>query len=62
MDMKVLADTLEAILIETIEPRQNRKQGDTFSGIEYLQQESPEIKRKMKEEFIREIADKCGNF
>jgi len=53
-----LDNIFEAILIESIEPRQNRKQGNLFSGIEYLQQESPEIKRKMKEDLIREITDK----
>jgi len=53
-----LGDVLEAILIESIEPRQNRKQGNLFAGIEYLQQEAPEIKRKMKEQIIRELTDK----
>lgn len=53
-----LGNILEAILIESIEPRQNRKQGNLFSGIEYLQQEAPEIKKKMKEELIRELTDK----
>lgn len=53
-----LGNLLEAILIESIEPRQNRKQGNLFSGIEYLQQESPEIKKRKKEELIRELTDK----
>ncbi|MCK4307418.1 hypothetical protein KAW50_04225 [candidate division WOR-3 bacterium] len=53
-----LADTLESILIESIEPRQNRKQGNTFSGIEYLQKESPEIKKQKKEQLIKELTDK----
>lgn len=51
-------DILEAILIESIEPRQNRKQGNLFTGIEYLQQEAPEIKKRMKEQLIRELTDK----
>jgi len=51
-------DILEAILIESIEPRQNRKQGNLFYGIEYLQQEAPEIKKRMKEQLIRELTDK----
>lgn len=55
IDIQVLANTLEAILIESIEPRQNRKQGDTFFGIEYLQKESPEIKKKKGEELLREL-------
>ena len=44
-----LGDILEAILIESIEPRQNRKQGNLFFGLEYLQQEAPEIKKRLKE-------------
>ncbi len=48
----------EAILIESIEPRQNRKQGNLFYGIEYLQKESPEIKKQKKEKLIRELTDK----
>jgi hypothetical protein len=53
-----LGDILEAILIESIEPRQNRKQGNLFFGLEYLQQEAPEIKKKLKEQIIRELTDK----
>lgn len=55
---KNLGDILEAILIESIEPRQNRKQGNLFSGLEYLQQEAPEIKKRMKEQLLRELTDK----
>ena len=51
-------DILEAILIESIEPRQNRKQGNLFYGIEYLQQEAPEIIKKKKEQWFRELAAK----
>ncbi len=53
-----LGDILEAILIESIEPRQNRKQGNLFYGHEYLQQEAPEIKKKLKEQIIKELTDK----
>lgn len=58
LSVQDLGNILEAILIESIEPRQNRKQGNLFSGIEYLQQESPEIKKKMKEDLFREMTDK----
>ncbi|HEY5326100.1 MAG TPA: HTH domain-containing protein [Mucilaginibacter sp.] len=58
LDIQVLADILESILIESVEPRQNRKQGNTLSGMEYLQQESAEIKKKKKEELIRELTDR----
>lgn len=53
-----LGDILEAILIESIEPRQNRKQGNSVAGIEFLQQEAPEIKKKLKEQMIKELTDK----
>jgi len=40
---------LEAILIEALKPRQNRKRGDDLSAVEYIQQEDPEIqKRRVK--------------
>ena len=38
----ILIETLEAILIETLEPPQNRKRGDQFSATEYLQIQDPE--------------------
>jgi HB1/ASXL restriction endonuclease-like protein with HTH domain len=58
MSIKDFGDILEAILIESIEPRQNRKQGNQFSGIEFLQKEAPEIKKRMKEQIIRELTEK----
>ncbi len=58
LDIQNVADTIEAILIESVEPRQNRKQGNTLFGMEYLQKESPEIKKKRTEEFLKELADK----
>ncbi|MDR0478615.1 MAG: hypothetical protein LBH31_02170 [Burkholderiaceae bacterium] len=37
--------TLEAILIEALEPRQNRKRGDDLSRVEFTQYEDPEIQK-----------------
>nr|WP_201765188.1 HTH domain-containing protein [Pseudomonas sp. P818] len=37
---------LEAILIEALEPRQNRKRGDDLSAVEFIQHEDPEINKK----------------
>jgi len=53
ISVKNLGDALEAILIESIEPRQNRKQGNLFFGLEYIQQEAPEIKN---EQLLRELS------
>lgn len=43
---ELLIVTMEALLIEGLEPPQNRKRGDDFRAIEYLQVEDPEIKKK----------------
>jgi len=44
-----LIPALEAVLIEALEPRQNRKRGDDLASVEYLQKVDPEIeKKKMK--------------
>lgn len=37
---------LEAILIEALEPRQNRKRGDDLSAVEFIQSEDPGIQKK----------------
>ena len=41
-----LIPALEAILIEALEPRQNRKRGDDLAAVEYLQRMDPEIEKK----------------
>jgi hypothetical protein len=49
-DAAKMIPALEAILIEALEPRQNRKRGDDLSAVEYIQREDPEIqKRRVKE-------------
>lgn len=53
--IKELANTIEAILIESIEPRQNRQRGHTFDGIEYLQIESPEIVKQNSKQLINKF-------
>lgn len=48
----VMIPALEAILIEAVEPRQNRRRGDDLAAVEYLQHEDPSIKKKqLKESF-----------
>jgi len=41
-----LIPALEAILIEALEPRQNRKRGDDLAAVEYLQQADPKLLKK----------------
>lgn len=45
LDSTHVIRALEAVLIEALEPRQNRKRGDDFSGIEFIQETDPEIER-----------------
>jgi hypothetical protein len=42
----VLIATMEALLIEGLEPPQNRKRGDDFRAIEYLQVKDPAIHKR----------------
>lgn len=41
-----LIPAMEAILIEALEPRQNRKRGDDLAAVEYLQKTDPEIENR----------------
>jgi hypothetical protein len=50
--------TFEALLIEGLEPRQNRKRGDAFRAVEYLQVQDPEIIKKMKKKVLEEAMGK----
>ncbi len=53
-----LVSTLEALLIEALEPPQNRKRGDDFSAIEYIQDIDPELKEKEIQNTLRSIEQK----
>lgn len=52
-----LIPALEAILIEALEPRQNRKRGDDLAAVEYLQKIDPEIEKRR----IRQTLDAALN-
>ena len=43
---KQIIPAIEAILIEALEPRQNRKRGDDLSTVEYMQKEDIEVQKK----------------
>ena len=51
-DAAKIIPALEAILIEALEPRQNRKRGDDLSAVEYIQREDPEIQKKRIKESL----------
>ena len=45
---------LEAVLIEGLEPRQNRKNGNDF-GYEFLQATDPKIEKKKQKAIIEKL-------
>lgn len=50
-----LIATMEALLIEGLEPPQNRRQGDGFSALEFIQVSDPEVERQRKQAFLAEM-------
>lgn len=52
--------TLEAMLIEGLEPPQNRRRGDGFGAVEYLQSEDPEIQKAQMSKLLSEMQQKLG--
>lgn len=55
--LAVLVNTLEALLIEALEPPQNRKRGDDLA-VEYIQDIDPELKEKEIQNTLRSIESK----
>jgi hypothetical protein len=58
--VEVVISTLEAVLIEGLEPRQNRRRGDDFQAIEFLQSEDPNIELSRKHALLAELAAQLG--
>lgn len=56
----VVIETLEALLIESLEPPLNRKRGDNFSGAEYVQVVDPDIERGMRRKMLSEMVEKIN--
>ena len=50
--------TMEALLIEGLEPPQNRKRGDDFRAVEFLQVEDPEIQKTHIVQLMDELKKK----
>ena len=50
-----IIEALEAVLIEGLEPPQNRRAGDNFKDIEYIQEEDPEFKKQEKKKLLEDI-------
>lgn len=48
-----VVETMEALLIESLEPPLNRRRGDNFSSVEYIQSEDFEFARKRADAMIQ---------
>ncbi len=53
-----LIPALESILIEALEPHQNRKRGDDLAAVEYLQKVDPAIEKNRRKEILDDLANK----
>lgn len=56
-----LVGTLEALLIEALEPPQNRRRGDDLSASEYIQDIDPELKERELQKTLRSIEQSMRN-
>jgi hypothetical protein len=54
----MLITTMEALLIEGLEPPQNRKRGDDFKAVEFLQVEDPEIHKSRIVQLMEDLKTK----
>jgi hypothetical protein len=54
--INIVIATMEAVLIEGLEPRQNRRRGDDFQAIEFLQVEDPKLEMNRKVSLVQELA------
>jgi hypothetical protein len=59
-DRAFLIATMEALLIESVEPSQNRRRGDDFRAVEFLQAEDPEIELTRMRALIGQMQSKLG--
>ncbi len=61
IDINTIIATMEAVLIEGLEPRQNRKRGDDFQPFEFLQFEDPKLSKNRKLAAIQELVSLMGS-
>jgi len=53
-----LIPALEAILVEALEPRQNRKRGDDLASVEYIQEKDPEMTRQEEKDLLNRLSQR----
>ncbi len=55
IDIATLIATMEALLIEGLEPPQNRRRGDNFNAMEFIQKTDPEVERARRRALLHEL-------
>jgi len=60
IDAEILIVTMEALLIEATEPRQNRKRGDRFAAVEFIQVLDPDIEKARQLQVMQKLTEKIG--
>lgn len=58
LNADMVISTLEALLIEALEPPQNRRQGDGFAELEFIQSTDPNIEKLRKKRLLDEMSSK----
>ena len=53
---EVVIATMEALLLESLEPPLNRRDGDNMSGVEYIQTADPQIEKIKNKAFLEKMA------
>lgn len=51
----MLVATMEALLIEGLEPPQNRRRGDGFNATEFIQTADPQVERRRAQHFFQRL-------
>jgi len=59
--LAAMISTLEALLIESLEPPQNRQRGDGFSAVEYIQDVDPELREREIQNTLRALEQQMRN-
>jgi hypothetical protein len=57
-DAVKIIPAIEALMIEALEPRQNRKRGDDLSAVEYNQIEDPEKQKRKAKKIVEDVLNK----
>lgn len=55
IEVRTLIATMEALLIEGLEPPQNRRQGDGFSAVEFIQVPDPALEEQRRRELLVDL-------